>query len=150
MCGKPGTGRHSTSHHAKAIYIKYKIISSCRSWDICYESVNGRTRWLQYSSHSIEWGYNIIQKTVKPVYTEHRLHKMECCKNRTLNKVLMCEIFVNLTYTNWRPVYSSQKLVTRRFDLGRFHCTKHICTKDTLPEFHPMSISCRNGKFSTR
>ena len=29
-------------------YIKYKIISSSRSWDICYESVNGRTRWLQY------------------------------------------------------------------------------------------------------
>jgi hypothetical protein len=24
-------------------YIKYKIISSSRSWDICYESVNGRT-----------------------------------------------------------------------------------------------------------
>ena len=33
-------------------YIKYKIISSSRSWDICYESVNGRTRWLQYSPHS--------------------------------------------------------------------------------------------------
>jgi hypothetical protein len=43
MCGKPGKGRHGTSHHAKAIYIKYKIISSSRSWDICYESVNGRT-----------------------------------------------------------------------------------------------------------
>jgi hypothetical protein len=28
MCGKPGKGRHGTSHHAKAIYIKYKIISS--------------------------------------------------------------------------------------------------------------------------
>jgi hypothetical protein len=42
-------------------YIKYKIISSSRSWDICYESVNGRTdkrtdkrtRWLQYSPHSM-------------------------------------------------------------------------------------------------
>ena len=22
MCGKPGKGRHGTSHHAKAIYIK--------------------------------------------------------------------------------------------------------------------------------
>ena len=30
MCGKPGKGRHGTSHHAKAIY-KYKIISSSRS-----------------------------------------------------------------------------------------------------------------------
>jgi hypothetical protein len=28
------------------------VISSSRSWDICYESVNGRTRWLQYSPHS--------------------------------------------------------------------------------------------------
>jgi hypothetical protein len=29
-------------------YIKYKIISSSRSWDICYESVNGRTRCSFY------------------------------------------------------------------------------------------------------
>jgi hypothetical protein len=40
MCGKPGKGRQGTSHHAKAIY---QIISSSRSRDICYESVNGRT-----------------------------------------------------------------------------------------------------------
>jgi hypothetical protein len=33
MCGKPGKGRHGTN----------KIISSSRSWDICYESVNGWT-----------------------------------------------------------------------------------------------------------
>jgi hypothetical protein len=37
-------------------YIKYKIISSSRSWDICYESVNGRTRWLQYSPLSMSGG----------------------------------------------------------------------------------------------
>jgi hypothetical protein len=44
-------------------YIKYQIISSSRSWDICYENVNGRTngqingrtdgrtRWLQYCNN---------------------------------------------------------------------------------------------------
>jgi hypothetical protein len=41
-------------------YIKYKIISSSRSWDICYESVNkrtdGQTRWLQYSPLSMSGG----------------------------------------------------------------------------------------------
>jgi hypothetical protein len=40
-------------------YIKYKIISSSRSWDICYESVNGRTRWLQYSPLSTSGGIMI-------------------------------------------------------------------------------------------
>jgi hypothetical protein len=44
-------------------YIKYKIISSSRSWDICYESVNGRTRWLQYSPHSMSGG---IKSTTSP------------------------------------------------------------------------------------
>ena len=33
MCGKPGKGRHGTSHHAKAIY-KYKIISSSRRYPL--------------------------------------------------------------------------------------------------------------------
>ena len=37
-------------------YIKYKIISSSRSWDICHESVNGRTRWLQNSPLSMSGG----------------------------------------------------------------------------------------------
>jgi hypothetical protein len=137
MCGKPGKGRHGTSHHAKAIYqiyrylsfywkkwfyiwymalawwlvpclpfpdlphiyflftmrlrifhvcrnenfrnswsrcavnlergdtvqvtmpkpyIKYKIISSSRSWDICYESVNGRTdKWTGGGILSMTW-----------------------------------------------------------------------------------------------
>jgi hypothetical protein len=41
MCGKPGKGRHDTSHHAKAIY---QIISSSRSRDIRYKS-------FHYSKH---------------------------------------------------------------------------------------------------
>jgi hypothetical protein len=65
MCGKPGKGRHITMPKP---YIKYKIISSSRSWEICYENVNGRTdkrtdkrtdgrtRWLQYSPHSMSGG----------------------------------------------------------------------------------------------
>ena len=46
-------------------YIKYKIISSSRSWDICYKSVNGRTRWLQYSPLSMSGGI---------IYTNGRLY----------------------------------------------------------------------------
>ena len=48
-------------------YIKYKIISSSRSWDICYESVNGwsngRTRWLQYSPLSTSGGIKTKKKS---------------------------------------------------------------------------------------
>jgi hypothetical protein len=59
MCGKPGKGRHGTSHHAKAIY---QIISSSRSWDMLRKcertdgQTDGRTRWLQYSPHSMSEG----------------------------------------------------------------------------------------------
>ena len=74
MCGKPGKGRHGTSHHAKP-YIKYQIISSSRSRDICYESVNGRTdkrtdkrtdgrtdKVIAIQPPLYEWGYNILAK----------------------------------------------------------------------------------------
>jgi hypothetical protein len=36
MCGKPGKGRHTVQVTMPKPYIKYKIISSSRSWDICY------------------------------------------------------------------------------------------------------------------
>ena len=39
MCGKPGRGDTVQVTMPKQ-YIKYKIISSGRSWDICYENVH--------------------------------------------------------------------------------------------------------------
>ena len=57
MCGKPGKGRHGTSHHAKAILSNIKSflpveaeISVTKVW------TDGRTRWLQYSPHSMSGG----------------------------------------------------------------------------------------------
>ena len=43
MCGKPGERGDTVQVTMPKPYIKYKIISSSRSRDICYESVNGRT-----------------------------------------------------------------------------------------------------------
>ena len=52
-------------------YIKYKIISSSRSWDICYESVNGRTngqtRWLQYSPLSMSGGIILLKVALNTI-----------------------------------------------------------------------------------
>jgi hypothetical protein len=57
-------------------YIKYKIISSSRSWDICDKNVNGqtngqtdgrmdrRTRWLQYSPLSKSGGIISSEKCI--------------------------------------------------------------------------------------
>jgi hypothetical protein len=46
-------------------------------------------------------------------YSESRLkqtlNKLKSCINRTLNKVLIQEIFVNLTCVNQTPVYSEDK-----------------------------------------
>jgi hypothetical protein len=50
MCGKPGKGRHGTSHHAKAIY---QIISSSRSWDNCYESFHYSKQRGLYCNHLV-------------------------------------------------------------------------------------------------
>ena len=50
--------------------------------------------------------------TVNPVYT---LNKSESCKNLTLDKVAIYEIFKNLTYINHIPVYIEHKCRSHRY-----------------------------------
>jgi hypothetical protein len=52
MCGKPGKGRHTVQVTMPKPYIKYKIISSSRSWDICYES------FLKLLLYDLKWSNN--------------------------------------------------------------------------------------------
>jgi hypothetical protein len=60
----------------------------------------------------IDMNYRYWQYTAKLNQT---LNKPESCINRTLNKVLKYEMFVNLTCINQPPVYSEHK------SLDRFH-----------------------------
>jgi hypothetical protein len=74
MCGKPGKGRHGTSHHAKVKHISNiksflpvkGVISITKVWTDGQTDgrtdglTDGRTRWLQYSPLSTSGGITIV------------------------------------------------------------------------------------------
>ena len=81
-------------------YIKYKIISSSRSWDICYESVNGRTNRrtdkviaiLQYFS------YIVAVSFIGGVNRSTRRKPLTCRKSLT-NFITQC--CIKYTSSEW-------------------------------------------------
>ena len=106
----------------------YHIFYSQHAWNNC--------NLLNNRHFSDSWSECIVKMTRPILYTDsirvllmydwrrysetclnRTLNKPKSCMNRTLNKVLMREIFVNLTCIN-----RTQKLIPRSFSLDKFNC----------------------------
>jgi hypothetical protein len=82
MCGKPGKGRHGTSHHAKAIYQKFGQIYNCHHFfSLCLEIM---TWFLVYECIMMSYRSNLhfvpVQWSLAKLFSNHSEKKVMTTK----------------------------------------------------------------------